>query len=257
MWSKNKAKWVRSLEHAKYRKAEGAFIAEGAKAAGDLFGAFHCRYVAATEAFRAAHPDFVGDETDTVTQRELEQTSLLRAPRNVVAVFSLPPAQALAVPGDGELALALDGVQDPGNVGTIVRLCAWFGIRRIYASPTTADFFQPKVVQATMGALAGLRYNVCNLEELIAALPPTCPVLTTELEGNNLYTAPSLPTSGLLVMGSEGRGVSPAVRARATHRLYIPPYAAIDGAACHGESLNVAVATAVVCAELRRRATYK
>ena len=147
------------------------------------------------------------------------------------------------------LALALDGVQDPGNLGTIIRLADWFGIERIFCSPDTADCWNPKVVQATMGSIARVQLVYGDLLPLLASAD--VPVYGTLLDGDDLYTQ-ELPVErgGIVVMGNEGNGLSDAVRRLVTHRLFIPCYhQGPDGP----ESLNVAIATAIVCAELRRR----
>ena len=157
-----------------------------------------------------------------------------------------------ALPGR-ELCLALDTVQDPGNLGTIVRLADWFGIRHIFCSPSTSDVFAPKVVQATMGALARVRLHYGPLPDLMRRLDAGVPVYGTFLDGDDLYAAP-LEQCGLLVMGNEGNGISPEVEACVRQRLYIPNY---PSGVPTSESLNVAIATAVACAEFRRRANKR
>ncbi len=147
-----------------------------------------------------------------------------------------------------ELCLALDGVQDPGNVGTIIRIADWFGIQHIYCSPDTADAYSPKVVQATMGSIARVEVVYTDLNLLATQLPEGTPVYGTVLDGENLYSTPLTP-HGLLVMGNEGKGISARMASRLTHRLLIPPYPAGRATA---DSLNVAIATAICCAEFRR-----
>ena len=153
----------------------------------------------------------------------------------------------VAKPYDSELVLALDGVQDPGNMGTIIRIADWFGIGTIYCSLDSADVYNPKVVQATMGSLAHVRIEYGNLQELIQQAQ--CPVYGTLLDGQNIYEQP-LTKNGIIVMGNEGNGISPAIRELVTHRLLIPNYHQDSETA---ESLNVAIATAITCAEFRRR----
>ena len=142
-------------------------------------------------------------------------------------------------------------MQDPGNLGTIIRIADWFGIRQLFCSPDTADCYNPKVVQATMGSLARVNISYCQLDHLIESLPPDVPIYGTLLDGDNIYEA-DLQKGGLLVMGNEGNGISPELRQRVTHRLLIPPY---PGDRQTAESLNVATATAICCAEFRRRIT--
>ena len=151
---------------------------------------------------------------------------------------------------DNDLILALDGVQDPGNMGTILRIADWFGIREVVCSEHTADCFNPKVVQATMGAIARVRVHYLPLTEWLAqAVQAGVSVYGTFLDGETIYDAP-LTTGGIVVMGSEGKGVSAQVAALVTHRLYIPSFPA---GVPTSESLNVATATAIVCSEFRRR----
>lgn len=153
-------------------------------------------------------------------------------------------------PGGDALALLLDDVQDPGNLGTIVRLADWFGIRDIFCSPASADCFNPKVVQATMGAVLRVRVHYTDPAALLdRASEAGVPAYGTFLDGENIYEAELSPT-GILVMGNEGNGIGPAVAERISRRLYIPPYPA---AVPTSESLNVAVAAAVAVAEFRRR----
>ena len=147
------------------------------------------------------------------------------------------------------LCMGLDDVQDPGNVGTIVRLADWFGIEQIYASQHTADVFSPKVVQATMGALARVRVEYVDLPLFLSSLPSQLPIMGTFLEGNNVYES-KLPANGILIMGNEGNGISEAVGKLVTQRLHIPNF---PQGRLTSESLNVAIATAIVCSEFRRR----
>ena len=147
------------------------------------------------------------------------------------------------------LCLALDNVQDPGNLGTIIRLADWFGIEDIFCSADSADLYNPKTIQATMGSIARVRVHYINLHELITDLSPSTPIYGTFLEAENIYNQP-LTSQGLIVMGNEGKGISEAIEKLITHKLYIPNY---PPDRCTGESLNVAIATAIVCAEFRRQ----
>ena len=150
---------------------------------------------------------------------------------------------------EGQLILALDGVQDPGNLGTIIRIADWFGIDDIFCSHETADCWNPKVVQATMGSIARVKLHYLDLNLLIDNLPTGYPVYATLLDGKDLYTQP-LTAHGMIVMGNEGNGITPLLRTKINRKLLIPNYPAGREAA---ESLNVAVATSIVCAEFRRR----
>ncbi len=251
MLSKNKQKLIRQLAMKKHRDESGLFLAEGPKVVGDLWGHFPCRLLCGTEEWLETHPECRADEVVCVSDAELSQASLLKTPRDVLAVFArrAEPAAHLADIASRELVLALDGVQDPGNVGTILRVADWFGIEHVCCSPDTADAFSPKTVQATMGALARVHVYYMDLPEFFAALPAEIPVYGTFLDGDDMYRCP-MSAHGIIVMGSEGNGISPQVERHVSGRLYIPSYP--EGRST-SESLNVAIATAVVCAEFRRR----
>ena len=147
------------------------------------------------------------------------------------------------------MALALDGVQDPGNLGTIIRVADWFGITRIFCSMDTADCWSPKVVQATMGSIARVKMQYLNLNDLINTLPKDYPIYGTLLDGEDIY-AENLTAHGLIVMGNEGKGISEDIRKRVNRKLLIPNFSV---GTTRAESLNVAIATAIVCSEFKRR----
>lgn len=249
MLSKNKIKYIHSLELKKNRKEEGVFIAEGHKIIDDLLGCFPCRLLIATPAWLSAHSFVNAAEICEVTQEELSRASLQKTPQDVLAVFEQPAYEWNPRVIKDSLCLALDDVQDPGNLGTIIRLADWFGIEHIFCSIGTADAFNPKTVQATMGALARVKVHYCSLTQLIKNIGKEVPVYGTFLNGNRIYTE-ELSANGLIVMGNEGKGVSPEVESMINKRLYIPNYPQERKAS---ESLNVAIATAIVCSEFRRR----
>jgi TrmH family RNA methyltransferase len=249
MLSKNKIKYIHSLELKKTRNQEGVFIAEGRKLVGDLLGHFDCQLLVATEAWWQAHSGVEAAECITVTQDELERASLQRAPQEVLAVFRQPHYPMEDGVLGRSLCLALDDVQDPGNLGTIIRVADWFGIEHIFCSHGTADVYNPKTVQATMGALARVKVHYCDLPAFIGALPKEVPVYGTFLDGEVMYQK-ELSAYGLIVMGNEGKGVSAEVARLINHRLFIPAWPANRETS---ESLNVAIATAIVCGEFRRR----
>ena len=238
MISKNQQKYVRSLEQKKYRRRENAFVAEGPKVVGDLLDAgFRARHIFATGEWLAAHHH---PEVQEVTAKELQRLSFLQHPQQVLAVMEMPKTEEQ----DCRLCLALDGVQDPGNLGTIIRIADWFGITTIYCSEDTVDAWSPKVVQATMGSIARVNIIYINLPDFLSHTDK--PVYGTLLDGKDIY-GQQLSDEGIIVMGNEGNGISEEVRTMISHRLLIPKYH--EGP----ESLNVAVATAVVCAEFRRQ----
>lgn len=249
MLSKAKIKWIRSLEMKKFRQADGCFLTEGNKLVEDHLHTMHCRFLAALPSWTETHADElrqVGEWTE-VTREELERASLMQSPQEVLAVFDIPKQESEPAIPTGHLSLALDGVQDPGNLGTIIRLADWFGIEEIFCSPGTADTYNPKVVQATMGALGRVHIHYTDLKFLLKNSP--VPVYGTFLDGEDLYRT-DLSPEGIIVMGNEGNGISDDVAQCATHHLLIPNYP--EGRPC-SESLNVSTAAAIICAEFRRR----
>lgn len=246
MLSKAKIKYIRSLEQKKYRLQERLFVAEGPKVVGDLLRVAPARLIVHTSAWKEY------DSTDTerieVTEEELRKVSFLQHPQDVLALFPMFKETA-PYPSHTSLAIALDGVQDPGNLGTIIRIADWFGVSQIYCSRDTADVYNPKVIQATMGSIARVQVSYTELNKLIDSLPDEYPLYGTLLDGNSIYEEP-LSEGGLIIMGNEGNGISSKVRAKITHRLLIPNYPEGRETA---DSLNVAIATAIVCNEFRRR----
>ena len=266
MISKNQIKYVRQLEQKKFRKAENLFIAEGHKVVGDLLAAgFTPTHLFATADWQSP----VGSvEVTEVTNDELARLSLQQHPQQVLGIFNIPDStSSAAFLGQAKrqsraalqsqsnkgisnsLSILLDNVQDPGNLGTIIRIADWFGIDTIFCSPGTVDAWNPKVVQATMGSIARVHIVYIEPDELFDQLPADFPIYGTLLDGQNIYTQ-QLSSHGLIVMGNEGNGISDAVRARVTHKLLIPDFHQGDTA----DSLNVAIATAITCSEFRRRA---
>ena len=244
MLSKNQIKLIKSLESKKFRKREGLFVAEGPKVVGDLLRAGYQPHAI----YATPQCSMVNGQWLTVTDDELHRISFLQHPQEILAVFHIPTPQEssnLHLPSD--ICLALDGVQDPGNVGTIIRIADWFGITHIYCSPDTADVYNPKVVQATMGSLAHVQITYCDLVPLLRGA--AVPVYGTLLDGQDIYQQP-LSREGVIVMGNEGNGISPEVRQLVSHKLLIPNF---NKNAETAESLNVAIATAITCSEFRRR----
>lgn len=244
MITKAEIQLVRSLADKRNRDREGLFVAEGEKLISEIrHSQLRIRRIYAAEGL------FSGPEVTTVTPKELERLSLLKTANNSVAVVEIPRHNLKINDLKKSLTLALDEVQNPGNLGTIIRLADWFGIRDILCSPTSADCFNPKVVQATMGAILRVRVHYVDLPQTLAeARRSEIPVYGTFLEGENIYHSRLTPT-GIILMGNEGRGVSPACAASVSHKLYIPPYPADQPTS---ESLNVAMATGIVCSEFRR-----
>lgn len=250
MISKAKIKYIKSLQHKKIRNSEGVFVAEGHKVVGDLLTSYRAKIIVATSEWIKANDIINSDEIIEVTEDELSRVSFLQHPQMVLAIFQVfEYSDPIIKDNDDNLYLALDGVQDPGNLGTIIRIADWFGITDIYCSNDTADIYNPKVVQATMGSIARVRLHYTDLKKFIGSLPPKYPVYGTLLEGTDIYKE-ELSANGIIVMGNEGNGISPEIRKMINRKLLIPNYPAGRETA---ESLNVAIATAVTCAEFRRR----
>ena len=252
--SKNQIKFIRQLEQKKFRRRAGLFVAEGTKVVGDLLAHYQPHTVFATDDWLKDHTSencHLSSVITEVTDEELRRLSFLQHPQQVLALFPIPSTAPANYPlsiVNCQLSIALDGIQDPGNLGTIIRIADWFGIEQIICSEDTVDAWNPKVVQATMGSIARVNIIYNNLLEFLDTLPADYPVYGTLLDGDNIYTQPLTP-HGLIVMGNEGNGISPEIRQKVNRRLFIPSYRTDDTA----ESLNVAIATAVTCAEFRRR----
>lgn len=247
MISKNQIKIIRQLEQKKFRRLRNCFVAEGPKVVGDLLHHYRPEVLFATDEWQ---PEWSLDTTvlTRITDEELHRISFLQNPQQVLAIFPIPKQSSSLCPLSSSLALALDGIQDPGNLGTIIRIADWFGIDTIFCSEGTVDAWNPKVVQATMGSIARVHLIYIDTMQLLDSLPKDFPVYGTFLDGENIYTQ-ELSQQGLIVMGNEGNGISDAVRARVTHKLLIPDFHKGPTA----DSLNVAIATAITCSEFRRR----
>ena len=249
MISKNQLKYVRQLEQKKYRKREGLFVAEGVKVVNDLLLRYQPKMLFATHEYLETHPLHNATfETIEVSPDELTRLSFQQHPQQVLALFPIPTINYNLSSINNNLSLALDGVQDPGNLGTIIRIADWFGIENIYCSEDTVDAWNPKVVQATMGSISRVNLIYIDLLQMLDNLPSDFPVYGTFLDGKNIYEE-SLSQEGLVIMGNEGNGISDAVHSRVNRRLLIPDFHQ-GGTA---DSLNVAIATAITCSEFRRR----
>jgi TrmH family RNA methyltransferase len=248
MLSASQIKFIRSLAQKKERDASGLFMVEGSKSVRELLQYFDCQLLILPKEDTEKYDGRI-DETVYASPKEIERASSQKTPQGVIAVFKKPQNNKLPDFSSKGLYLALDGIQNPGNLGTIIRLADWFGIRHIFCSADTADAFGPKTVQATMGALGRVFIHSVDLPEFLGGAKTNIPVFGAFLGGDSIYSA-SLPDNAIIVMGNEGNGISENVADHIDNRLEIPSFA--NGGET-SESLNVAVATAIVCSEFRRR----
>lgn len=252
MLSKAIIKLVSSLEQKKYRLENKLFVAEGNKIVEEIIKTnFPIKFLIATSEWLSKNNLNKNIEIYEAEESEIKKISFQKTPQAVVAVCNIIDCKLNLPEIEQNLTLALDNVQDPGNVGTIIRIADWFGIKNILASYSTADVYNPKVIQATMGAFARVKVHYVLLPELLLKLKDefNIKIYGTTLKGENIYNQ-TLTNNGLIVMGSEGSGISQNVINTLSQQLYIPPYLLNSQTS---ESLNVATATAIVCSEFRRQ----
>jgi TrmH family RNA methyltransferase len=247
--SKPKIKLINSLLQKKQRDELGLFVAEGPKLILDLLPIFKCKILIATEEWLTNYTAIQAEEIIVIQAEEFKKISNLKTPQGVLAVFEKPNYEWSIERLTDNLSLALDDVQDPGNLGTILRIADWFGIQDVFCSEHCADSYSPKTVQATMGALARVRVHVVNLPEFLFKCKKTIPIYGTFLDGNDIY-AEALTKNGIVVMGNEGNGISAEIEQVINYKLLIPSFPL---GVPSSESLNVGVATALICGEFRRR----
>ncbi len=242
-------KQIISLNEAKHRRTLGLFKAEGTKCVLDTIHSFKVEYLVATRQWIEEYLP-VGLNKDTVipaTKAEMDRISSLSNSAPVVAVYEIPEYQFSVNQISENLSIALDCVQDPGNLGTIMRTADWFGIRDIFCSVGTADVYNPKVVQATMGAISRVRVHYVDLVDFFSSLSAETPIYGTFLDGEDISSA-KLSSNGIIVMGNEGKGISAEVACCINKRITIPAY---PKGAETSESLNVAIATAITVSQFR------
>lgn len=243
--SKNQVKWVRSLHDKKTRDNEGVFIACGSKCVSDLLPHFTVKMLITSE------EDVEDENTLFCTSTQLRQMTGMETPQRVVAVLHKPkfPLPNLSNLANKELCICLDAVQDPGNVGTIIRIADWFGVNHVFLGHGCADSWSPKTVSATMGSLARVNIHEIDLYATLSKLSHEIPIYGTMLDGDNIYQQ-ELDTHGIILMGNEGRGIASELRPLINHSLRIPSW---PPQADTADSLNVAMATAITLAEFRRK----
>lgn len=248
MLSKNQIKQIQALQQKKQRNEAGCFVAEGPKLVGDMLSAFECHWLIATPEWFAQNKEAKAELLVEANKAEIAKASGLTTPQEVIAVFKKPNYSLPNRPGENQLVIAADCIQDPGNLGTIIRLADWFGIEHIVCSTDCVDVYNPKTVQATMGALTRVKVHYTDLSQFLKNQLQTA-IYGTFLDGEDIYKT-DLSANGIIVMGNEGNGISKEIEQLVNKRLYIPNY---PSGTETSESLNVAVATAIVCAEFRRR----
>lgn len=250
MLSKNQIKAVQALKQKKFREEQGLFIAEGAKIVPELLlSDINVVELYATVDFFKKNKIDRSISCVEVKDSELERISALTTPNEVLAVCRIPDLKLDADKLANKLTLVLDDIRDPGNLGTIIRIADWFGIENIVCSEQTADLYNPKVVQATMGSIARVKVHYTDLKIFLKfnVQGSKMPVFGTLLKGKNIYEE-QLSSEGFIVIGNESKGISAEIEKLITTSISIPSFSGAEA-----ESLNAAVATAIVCSEFRRR----
>lgn len=252
MIGKNKIKLIKSLALKKFRLKESSFLAEGDKNIQEVLNSdYRIKELFATPEFLASHLKLVAkvQRITETTSEEIKKASLLKQPQNALAICEIPQQPGIPQKLNG-FYLFLDGIQDPGNLGTIIRTCDWFGIDYLFCSPDTTDVFNPKVIQSTMGSFTRVKTIYTAFHELLPLLTKNqIPVFGTFLEGKNIYTE-NLPENALVVLGNEGRGIRDDTALHILHQLTVPAFGKKGKKA---ESLNVAVTSGIICSEFARR----
>ncbi|MBI4945255.1 MAG: RNA methyltransferase [Bacteroidetes bacterium] len=245
MISKAEIKQVKLLHQKKYREEKQLFVAEGPKVVKELLQSkYNAKEIFATDEFQVSIPNI---QVRKVNEKELKTISTLTTPNQVLAVFEIPSPLVLQPSSlSAQLLLALDDIRDPGNLGTIIRIADWFGIKNLLCSESCVDLFNPKVVQASMGSIARVNVYYENLESTLLKTKSFLPVYGATMDGENIYSQ-GLSSCGIILIGNESKGVSKNLLTLVSQKISIPKFS-------HGaDSLNAAVATAVICSEFRRR----
>ena len=240
MVSKNQIKLITSIQQKKYRQEHKLFVAEGVKVIQELLQSnFVLEHLFITEAiFEVVNKA----QKIVINEQDMKRISALSSPSSCLALFKISVPTAIKTKG---LIVALDDIRDPGNLGTIIRLCDWFGVTQLVCSPETVDVYNPKVIQATMGSIARVNVNYVDLKEFVLNSP--LPVYGTFMEGKNIYKE-ELPKECILILGNEANGISSSLEKIAKNKIAIPRFGTLQ----QTESLNVATATAILLSEFRR-----
>lgn len=245
MLSKNTVKFIKSLQQKKYRSESGMFFVEGEKSVLEvLHSDFEVEMIVATDVFEKKHSEefkaFKG-EWISVTQNQLEQLGLYQSNNAALALVKMKENKAFELE-DEELIIALDDIRDPGNLGTIIRIADWYGIKKLVFSPGTAEFYNPKVIQASMGSFTRVRFFYQDLGEVLSRWQ--LPVYGAFLDGQNIHQMKK-PNRGVILMGNEANGISHELEKKVSQKVTIPGFG-------QAESLNVAIATAIICDNFKR-----
>jgi len=238
--SKNQLKIITSLSQKKYRQKHQLFIAEGIKVVNELLNSsYKINTLFAVDDFKTSINE---DKIIRISEQDLQKISNLKSPNKVLGLFKIPEEKAVQSKG---LIVALDAINDPGNLGTIIRLCDWFGITELICSKDTVDCYNPKVVQASMGSLTRLSIRYLDLEAYLKST--VIPTFIADMDGENVYQS-NLPKEAVLIMGNEANGVSDAIKKLVNIKISIPRFGNVQ----QTESLNVATATAILLNEFKR-----
>ena len=243
MLSKNQIKFINSLKQKKFRVQNQLFVAEGYKTIKELIKSslkLHSLYT--TVEFNSYANSLESNKQVLISEGDLNKISFLKTPNKALAIFEIPEPKPIPL---DNLVLALDAIQDPGNLGTIIRLCDWFGISDLVCGNDTVDCYNPKVIQATMGSIARVNITYSDLESFLMEVD--VPIFGAFMEGQNVYHK-TLPIKGILVMGNEANGISNRIESLITEKISIPQF----GINHETESLNVATATAILLSEFKR-----
>ncbi|MGB3947087.1 MAG: RNA methyltransferase [Bacteroidia bacterium] len=258
MLSKRQLQFVNSLKQKKNREENQLFVAEGGKLVHDLLNSdIEVTHLFATESFFNTNTIGGGIEITKITQSELERLSSLVTPNEVIAICKIPSHQLEIDTLSEKLVLVLDDIRDPGNMGTIIRIADWYGIETIICSTNSADIYNSKVVQSTMGSIARIHVHYIDLDSFFKTIKnknwgTQTPIYGALLEGENIYNS-KLSQSGFIVIGNESKGISDKIVAHITNKIKIPSFSHFTPSKGEAESLNAAIATAIICSEFRRR----
>tara|TARA_B110000503_G_scaffold143650_1_gene246653 strand:+ start:2920 stop:3651 length:732 start_codon:yes stop_codon:yes gene_type:complete len=238
--SKSQLKLITSLSQKKYRQKHNLFIAEGIKVVNELLNSsFEVELIFCTNDFKTTLPE---NKVTRVSETELKKISTLKSPNKVLSLFKIPEEKPIQNSG---LILALDAINDPGNLGTIIRLCDWFGIAQLVCSKNTVDCYNQKVVQASMGSLTRIKIQYLDLKNYFSE--SLLPTFIADMNGENVYQT-VLPKEGILILGNEANGVSEEIKKKIKYKISIPRF----GETQKTESLNVATAAAILISEFKR-----